>query len=128
MRTVDVKTAGGKLAQTVTVGPHVLPAGEATTDGGDDSGPSPHEYLLAALGTCTSMTLELYAARKAWDLQRVHVHLTGHQEADAFVIERTLHLEGGLSEEQRGRLAEIADKCPIARVLRGKTDIRTILV
>jgi putative redox protein len=127
MRSVDVRTAAGRLAQSVTVGPHVLPADEPIAEGGDDTGPAPHEYLLAALGVCTSMTLRLYAARKAWDLRSVHVHLDGRHEAETFIIERTLRMEGNLNDEQRSRLGEIAEKCPVARTLRGSIEIRTSL-
>jgi putative redox protein len=127
MRKVEVETASGKLGQRVRIGPHLLQADEPADEGGNDTGPSPHEWLLAALGTCTSMTVQLYAVRKAWTLRKVHVQTEGHTDGDMFVIERTLRLEGDLSPEQRLRLIEIAEKCPVARTLKGTIRVVTTL-
>lgn len=130
-------TGNGKFQQEMRVGQHTLYADEPVEDGGDDTGPSPYELLLAALGSCTAMTLRLYAARKQWPLARTTVtlahrkrHVTdceGCDERGAWLdhIERGIRLEGDLSPEQRARLMEIADKCPVHRTLLGEVRIET---
>lgn len=127
MREVQVRTASGKFGQNIQVGPHALAADESKEEMGDDTGPAPHELLLASLGSCTSMTVKLYADRKGLPLERVHVRLSGRHEDGGFLIERTLHLEGGLSSEQKARLVEIAEKCPVAKTLKGTIRIATLL-
>jgi putative redox protein len=128
MREVQVGTGSGRLGQTIMIGEHRLTADEPRDAGGDDTGPGPHELLLAALGACTSMTVKIYADRKAWPLRGVEVHLNGRSEATGFVIQRTLRVEGDLSPEQKTRLVEIAEKCPVAKTLRGTIQIDTVLV
>jgi len=127
MREVEVRTASGKFGQKIRIGPHELPADEGKDELGDDTGPAPHELLLAALGSCTSMTVKLYADRKEWPLEGVHVVLNGRRQEDGFLIERTLRLTGSLSDEQKARLVEIAEKCPVARTLKGTIRISTVL-
>jgi putative redox protein len=136
-RVVVRETRRGKFQQTVTVGPHRLIADEPSTAGGDDTGPGPYDYLLAALGACTSMTLRLYADRKALPLDRVAVtlrHNRIHAEDCAECetktgmvdqIEREIAMEGALDPEQRGRLMDIADKCPVHRTLTSEIRIVT---
>ncbi len=116
---------------------HQWMADEPTRVGGKNAGPDPYEHLLAAVGTCTSMTVRMYAARKQWPLENAQVTLRHSREhnsdcegcedtpAKLDVIERDIHLEGELSDEQRARLMEIADKCPVHRTLTGTLDIRT---
>lgn len=118
---------------------HHLVADEPEAVGGDDFGPSPYELLSASLGACTAMTLQMYARRKGWDLQEVEVHLahgkdypshlqspdTGTGKIDVF--ERWLTLAGDLDEEQRQRLLEIANRCPVHRTLENDIEIRTKL-
>jgi putative redox protein len=127
MRSATIKTGTGKLQQTVTIGPHVLTADEPVEDGGSDAGPSPHEWLLAGLGTCTSMTVKMYADRKQWPLESVEVVVEGRREVDAFVFHRRVTLSGSLTEEQRARLLEIANKCPVHKTLTGTIRIETEL-
>jgi putative redox protein len=127
VRQVEVRTASGKFGQTIQIGPHTLAADELREDQGNDTAPGPHELLLAALGSCTSMTVKLYSDRKGWPLERVHVQLRGRHEEDGFHIERTLHLAGALSDEQKARLLAIAEKCPVAKTLTGTIWIRTAL-
>jgi len=113
----------GPYAQLVTVGPHVISADEDETFGGRDSGPSPYEFLMAGLGACTAMTLRLYATRHGWPLQKMSVVLRhakmpsadGEAKVDRF--ERLIYLTGDLTSQQRGRLLEIADKCPVSQTL-----------
>jgi putative redox protein len=118
-----------KLAQLLTATPHSLISDEPIEKGGDNLGPSPYELLLWALGSCTAMTLLLYARNKGWDLADVSVHLTHDREhADDSnaaesgtgkidVITREISLRGKLSEEQQARLMEIAARCPVHRTL-----------
>ena len=109
---------------------HKLITDEPVEAGGEDAGPDPYTLLLAALGSCISMTVTLYAKRKAWPLQRVivrlrqqRIHAADCQECtdttEGFVhrIERSVTFEGDLSEEQRARLQEIAHKCPVHKTL-----------
>jgi len=127
MREVRVETAEGKFGQKVRIGPHEIPADEPREAGGDDTGPEPHELLLAALGVCSSMTVKLYADRKEWPLRSVEVRLTGQSTEAGYRIERTLRLEGELTDEQKARIVEIAEKCPVARTLKGTIAIDTRL-
>lgn len=127
MREIQVVSGPEPFRQTVSIGPHVLVADEPPASGGGDEGPEPHELLLSALGTCTAMTLRVYARRKEWPLERVTVHVRGSKENDAFVIERTIEMEGALSDEQRERLREIAEKCPVHKTLTGEIRIHTTL-
>ncbi len=127
-RPVTVSTAlSGKHRQNVSVGPHNLIGDEPAEVGGDDAGPSPHEYLLMALGTCTSMTLKMYADRKQWPLKSVRVDVSGGQVGEAYVIQRTIHVDGDLDATQKARLMEIAEKCPIHKTLMGTIEIKTEL-
>lgn len=93
--------------------------------GGEDTGAAPHELLLAALGSCTAMTLKVYAERKGWPLKDVRVTLNGNHVDGALVISRHLAIEGELDAEQRERLVGIADKCPVHKTLSGTITITT---
>lgn len=131
------ETRNGKFQQTVTVGPHQLLADEPLSSGGDDTGLAPYDFLLAALGACTSMTMRLYAERKALPLERTTVtlrHSKIHAEDCAECetkagmldqIERVIAMEGALDVEQRKRLMEIADRCPVHRTLTSEVRILT---
>jgi putative redox protein len=125
MRSVAVKWAKGKLAQDIEVGGHAIRADEEAEKGGDDTGATPHELLLAALGSCTAMTLKLYAERKGWPLRDVHVTLNGANGEGAYSITRQVAIHGDLDAEQRQRLLEIADRCPVHRTLTGEITIKT---
>ena len=128
MRSVLSATAAdGKFKQKIQIGPHTLWGDEPTELGGGDEGPGPHEYLLAALASCTSMTVKMYADRKGWPLRACVVHVEAEKQPDAFVIRRTLRLEGDLSEEERARLLEIATKCPVHKTLSGTIRIESTL-
>ena len=122
-----------KLAQSVIVGGHRIQADEPKTHGGDATGPSPHDLLLAALGTCTAMTLRLYAEHKKWDLGNTTVVLTIHWEKidgsseKKVVIERLIECDKPLTTEQQARMVEIADKCPVHRTLMAEKTINTRL-
>ena len=109
---------------------HILVTDEPLGAGGQDAGPDPYTLLLAALGTCVSMTTQLYAKRKGWPLERVIVRLrqqrihasdclecVSREEGYVHRIQRSVTFEGNLSEEQRTRLQEISHKCPVHKTL-----------
>ena len=129
------ETRSGKFQQTVTVGPHRLLADEPAAAGGDDTGLAPYDLLLAGLGACTSMTMRLYADRKSLPLERatvtlrhgkIHAEDCAECETKAGMldqIERVISMEGPLDPEQRAKLMEIADKCPVHRTLTSEVRI-----
>jgi putative redox protein len=128
MRTATVSTAPGTHRQTVRIGPHTLIADEPLDNGGDDAGPAPHEWLLAGLGACTSITTKMYAVRKGWPLEAVEVSVDGATVEGTFVFTRHIAFKGELTDEQRVRLLEIANKCPVHKTLSGPIRIDTVLV
>ncbi len=131
------ETRNGKFQHTVTVGSHQLLADEPFASGGDDTGLAPYDFLLAALGACTSMTMRLYADRKSLPLERttvilrhnkIHAEDCAECETKAGMldqIERIVSMEGSLDTEQRRRLMEISDKCPVHRTLTSEVRILT---
>ena len=134
---VVVKQADGKFAQRIAAGPHAMRADEPRAYGGDESGPTPYDLVLAGLGACTSMTIKMYADRKGWPVDDIEVKLI-HKKIHASACEtcetedgkidhihRSIHIEGDLSEEQRLKLLEIADKCPVHRTLHSEVHITT---
>ena len=132
------ETHGGKYQQEILTGPHRFFADEPVKLGGFDSGPGPYDLLLAGLGACTSMTVRLYADFKKIPLENVSVRLSHgkiHAKDCATCetkvsmvdhIDRAITLEGPLDDEQRKRLMEIADKCPVHRTLESKIEISTV--
>ena len=132
------ETRAGKFQQEILTGPHHLLADEPLKVGGLDSGPGPYDFLLAALGACTSMTIRLYADFKKIPLENVSVRLNHEkkihskdcEDCDSKVtkvdhIDRAITLEGPLDDSQRKRLMEIADKCPVHQTLHSRIDITT---
>jgi len=112
---------------SITTGAHALIADEGPPLGGQDVGPAPYDLLLAGLGACTSITLKMYAERKGWDLQSLSVDLKLRKEGDRTLINRVLHVEGALDDEQRARLADIAERTPVTLTLKAGADIVTEL-
>ena len=136
-REVVVRGNAQGFTQDIAVGPHQLTAEEPKDMGGEDEGPTPYDLLLAALGSCTSITVTLYAQRKSWPLQEVitrlrhsRIHVTDCAECETEEgtinrIELDIEFVGPLSSEQRSKLLEIAKKCPVHRTLTSETNIRT---
>ncbi len=133
------ETGEGRFTQFATAGRHTVRADEPESAGGLDSGMSPYDFLLAALGTCTAMTLRMYADLRKLPLERVTVELA-HEKVHAVDcaecetregkidrIERLLRLEGNLDDAQRAKLLEIADKCPVHRTLHSEVSVVTRL-
>jgi putative redox protein len=139
-RAVTVIGGPSVLRQAISVGPHHLIGDEPKTSGGSDAGPDPYELLLSALGSCTNMTLRMYADRKKWSLKEIRVALTHSknyandcvncEQPTAMIdrIERRIMLIGELTVEQRQRLLEIANLCPVHKSLTSRIDIQTELV
>ena len=124
-----IVSSTGYLKQEITAGRHKLIADEPAEAGGSDAGPDPYSFLLAALGACTSMTLQMYAKRKGWPLEKVEVSLCHSRihakdcemcatmEGKISHIERYISLTGPLSDEQKARLLEVAKNCPVHQTL-----------
>jgi uncharacterized OsmC-like protein/fermentation-respiration switch protein FrsA (DUF1100 family) len=131
------ETRDSKFQQSVSIGPHQMLADEPVAAGGEDTGPGPYDLVLAGLGACTSMTMRMYADRKSLALERVTVTLKHNKiyaedcagcETKAGMldqIERVIAIEGALDTEQRKKLMEIADKCPVHRTLTSEVHIVT---
>jgi putative redox protein len=134
---VVVRSAGEGFRQDVEAGAHRIVVDEPVAFGGTDAGPSPYALLLAALGACTAMTLRLYARHKGWPLETVEVRLSHDKihakdcatcetkEGRLDRIEREVIVGGPLTDEQRERLGEIADRCPVHRTLTSEIHIHT---
>ena len=133
------ETRTGKFQQEVAIGPHRLIVDEPPDVGGEDSGPSPYDLILAALGACTAMTMRLYAAHKGLPLERVSVALH-HQKIHAADcadcetkegkidrVERVISVEGPLDDDAKAKLLEIANRCPVHRTLNAEVSIPTRL-
>src|SRR5215469_8603403 len=128
-RTVSIDSGLSNYAQKVSVGGHVLSADEPADFGGRDTGPNAQEYLMAALGACANITAQMYAKRKQWNLQSVHIDVAYERVLPADnttsgatigmvdQLEMAISFVGDLSEEQRNRLFEIANRCPTHRML-----------
>ncbi len=136
---VAVRTGAESYTTSIVAGEHHLLADEPIAVGGSDLGPTPYELLLASLGSCTSITLQMYARRKEWPLDKVIVHLNHEKKHiddatdcenskfKADVFERTIELVGDLDDEQRQRLLEIAEKCPVHKTLHNTIRVNTAL-
>ncbi|WP_308367102.1 MULTISPECIES: OsmC family protein [unclassified Microbulbifer] len=130
---------GGKFIQEMHSGPHQLVADEPEDSGGDNKGPGPYEYILMGLGACTSMTIRMYADRKEIPLERVRVILSHrkvhakdcedceNKEGKIDEIVREITLEGRLTGEQRQKLLDIANRCPVHQTLTSEIKVRSRL-
>lgn len=133
---VIVRGNAREFLQEVVTGKHRLRADEPVSAGGNDAGPGPYDYLLIALGVCTSMTIGLYARRKQFPLQditvslshaRIHAQDCEECETKEGLLDRIdarIELTGPLTPEQHAKLMEIAAKCPVHRTLKSEINIR----
>ena len=128
--TVEAHTGRDHYRTEIRTSTHVLLADEPGSNGGMDQGPSPHELLAAALGGCTNATLRMYADRKEWPLEAVdtRVEIEHGESVDTTTFRRTIRLSGNLTVEQRTRLLQIAERCPIHRTITGAVTISTKLL
>ena len=136
---VVIRTGDEGYTTQVKAGKHSFLADEPVEVGGKDLGPTPYDLLLASLGACTGITLRMYASRKGWPLNEIKIHLTHGKvhasdcedcetrEGKIDHIDRVLELEGDLNHEQKARLLEIADKCPVHRTLHREVKVKTEL-
>ena len=135
---IRVTNVGDHYATTAFAGDHQIISDEPLELGGMNKGPTSHQILLSALGTCTAVTLRMYADRKAWPVKKIHVNLhlekvevlSGNPEKpmkeEITKITRKIEFEGELTEEQINRLLIISDKCPVHKTLTGKVIIENI--
>lgn len=134
-----IVSTDGYLKQRIAAGNHTLMADEPVAAGGEDSGPDPYSLLLAALGACTAMTVQIYARRKEWPLGSVEVSLRHSRihaedcsncapgEGKIDQIERYISLSGPLTDQQKARLLEIAQHCPVHKTLTSGVSIKDFL-
>lgn len=124
---MEVKThrGTGPLQQVIEIGQHRILTDVSREFGGEDSGPEPHDILAAALAACTTLTVTLYAKRKGYALDEVKVSITHGQEGAAYALHRTIDYVGQLADEEKARLTDIANKCPVHKTLSGQIAITT---
>lgn len=128
MRKVISQFGEGLLQQKLSTGDLYFLSDAHTANGGNGTGPTPHEYLGAALAACTSMTLKMYSARKSIALENAIVTVDIERVDDVEKFSRAIEFIGNLSAEEKERLLEIANKCPIHKALAGQIQIKTQLV
>ena len=128
MRKVVSQFGEGPLQQKLSTGDLHYLSDVEISKGGSGTGPSPHEYLGAALAACTSMTLKMYTEGKAMNLKNAIVTVDIERHDDVEILTRHIELVGDLDDQQRERLLEIAQKCPIHKALAGEIQIKTQLV
>lgn len=124
-RIVKAKSGATNYQVVFDDGAHLWHADEPSSLGGGDRAPSPVSLLLSGLGACTSITLKMYAQRKGWPLEDVHVTLGLASSEEGSAINRTIVLSGPLSDEQRERLLQIANSCPVHKILTHPIHINT---
>lgn len=115
----------GKLQYQLNIGKHQILTDVPEAIGGDDSGPEPHDILAAALAACTALTVTMYARRKGMALDDVQVTIDHGQQDGAYELRRHINFVGQLSPEERTRLLDIANKCPVHKTLSGAIRIQT---
>jgi putative redox protein len=127
MAQVRARIGETDYAVALTAGRHSWTADEPPPLGGRDAGPAPYDLLLAGLGACTAITLRMYAKRKQWTVRSVFVDLRFIREGQQARIERDIMIEGDVTDEQRARMLEIAEKTPVTLTIKGGTSIQTQL-
>ena len=120
------ETGDSDFAVTISVSGHTLKGDEPEYAGGKNLGPAPYDYLTAALGECTAMTVRWYALQQKWPLEKVEVTLSHRKEGRQDIFEKTITITGAvLTDDQRAKLIEVAAKCPVQRTLEGTPSIIT---
>jgi putative redox protein len=114
-------------ATRIEAGGHLIAADEPPANGGANTGPAPYDLLLASLGACTAITLKMYAERKQWDVSAIDVELHYMRNGDDQRIRRRLRIEGAITDENRARMAEIAERTPVTLTLKQGLPIQTEL-
>lgn len=122
---VRAQKGNGKLQQVITIGRHALLSDAPEALGGEDTGPEPHDLLAAALAACTTLTVTMYARRKGMLLDDVRVRITHGQQDGGYALQRHIDYVGALGQEDRRRLTDIANKCPVHKTLSGTIRIDT---
>jgi putative redox protein len=112
---------------TVFAAGHTFLADEPVESGGTGTGPTPFELLLASLASCTVMTLRMYIDRKMWNADAIHVDLQLFKLEGATLIERNINIDGKMTAVQKERLAQIANACPVHKILSGQIMINTVV-
>jgi putative redox protein len=133
MAKVEVKTSQeGHYRQDINTGKYKINADAPKAVGGEETAPDPHELLLAALGACSSITMQMYAKRKGYPLDAVNIELSESKQEDApgqttVVISKSIKVSGDLTDEQVNDLKAIADKCPVHKLISGNKQINTTI-
>lgn len=109
-------------------GVHILYADEPVAAGGKDEGPAPHDFLKMGLASCTAITLRMYANRKEWPVEEIRVRIYLEKTEEKTIFHRAIELRGNLDEEQRKRLLQIANACPVHKTLTHPIEVSTLLV
>ncbi len=128
MREVKVVKGSGKLSHRVEIGPHHLVTDEPPENLGEDLGPTPFEYLAAALGACTALTAKLYAQRKGWPLEDIDVRVNIDRREEETLFDRKVRFIGNLDPAQKERMLEIVGHCPVHKALMGRIKIETSML
>jgi putative redox protein len=107
---------------------HFLTMDQTVASGGDNSGPTPVEYLLAAIGGCVSITLRVYAERRGWDVGKIKVNISQLKDESGTYLTEEISFEKEISEEQRKKMLVFAAKCPVAKMVKGQTRIESKII
>ncbi|OWW18096.1 OsmC family protein [Noviherbaspirillum denitrificans] len=122
---VNIHRGAGPLQHVIEIGPHTLLTDAPKSLGGEETGPEPHDLLAAALAACTAITVTMYAKRKGYDLQDIDVRIEHGQKDGAYVFTRRIRYVGSLADDEKARLTDIANKCPVHKTLSGEIRIVT---
>ena len=128
MKTVTARYASGKMKHLVTNGEHTIESDTLVEEGGENLAPTPHDLLAMSLAACTSITIRMYALRKEWPLENAITNVDIEKTKEAVTFKVNLRFEGFLTQEQKLRLLEIANMCPVHKILKGEINILTELV
>lgn len=124
-----VATIGMDAYRTkLDMGVHVLYADEPESDGGTNTGPAPHDFMRMSLASCTAITLRMYANRKEWPVEQISVYVHMEKTEEKTIFHRAVELKGNLDDEQRKRMLQIANACPVHKTMIHPIEVSTLLV